>query len=120
MLSKHEKIAVALWSLLAAAGMTAGKLLVGVLTNSLGIIAEALHSGLDLIATAMTLWAVRLAEKPPDRNHTYGHGKFENLSALGQTLLLLITAGWVIYEAAARLFFRENVEIGRASCRERV
>lgn len=109
--SKHEKIAVALWSLLAAAAMTAGKLLVGVLTNSLGIIAEALHSGLDLIATAMTLWAVRLAEKPPDRNHTYGHGKFENLSALGQTLLLLITAGWVIYEAAARLFFRESVEI---------
>lgn len=108
---KHEKTAVALWSLAAAAAMTAGKLLVGVLTNSLGIIAEALHSGLDLLATAMTLWAVRLSEKPPDRNHTYGHGKFENLSALGQTLLLLITAGWVIYEAAARLFFRESVEI---------
>lgn len=109
--SRHEKTSVALWSLLAAAGMTAGKLLVGVLTNSLGIIAEALHSGLDLLATGMTLWAVRLSEKPPDRNHTYGHGKFENLSALGQTLLLFITAGWVVYEAAARLFFRESVEI---------
>ncbi|NMC21725.1 MAG: cation-efflux pump [Thermogutta sp.] len=109
--SNHEKITIALWSLLAAAGMTAGKLVVGLLTNSLGIIAEALHSGLDLIATAMTLWAVRVSGKPPDRNHTYGHGKFENLSALGQTLLLLITAGWVIYEAAARLFFREGVEI---------
>ncbi|MGQ9604791.1 MAG: cation-efflux pump [Thermogutta sp.] len=109
--SRHEKTSVALWSLLAAAGMTAGKLLVGVLTNSLGIIAEALHSGLDLLATGMTLWAVRLSEKPPDRNHTYGHGKFENLSALGQTLLLFITAGWVVYEAVVRLFFREGVEI---------
>ncbi len=108
--STHEKLTVAAWSLAAAAGMTAAKLVVGLLTNSLGMLAEALHSGLDLFATAMTLWAVKLAQKPPDRNHTYGHGKFENLSALGQTLLLLVTAGWVVYEAAARLFFRPEVE----------
>jgi cation diffusion facilitator family transporter len=107
----HEKTHVALVSLLAAAGLTAAKLVIGILTNSLGIISEALHSGLDLVATGMTLWAVRIAERPPDAEHRYGHGKYENLSALGETLLLLVVCVWVIYEAIHRLFFRGEVEI---------
>ncbi len=107
----HEKTRVALASLLAAAGLTAGKIVVGILTNSLGIISEALHSGLDLVATGMTLWAVRIADRPADEEHRYGHGKFENLSALAETALLLLVCIWVVYEAIQRLFFRAEIEI---------
>jgi cation diffusion facilitator family transporter len=85
--------------------LTTFKLIVGILTNSLGILAEAAHSGLDLVAAAMTYFAVRVSDKPPDREHPFGHGKIENLSALFETLLLLATSGWIIYEAIQRLFF---------------
>ncbi|MGQ9575989.1 MAG: cation diffusion facilitator family transporter [Thermoguttaceae bacterium] len=99
----REKRGVALYSLLAALGLTLTKLLVGLWTNSLGILAEAAHSALDLAAAGMTLWAVRVSAQPADLRHTYGHGKFENLSALLQTVLLLLTCGWIIYEAVRRL-----------------
>jgi cation diffusion facilitator family transporter len=101
----REKRTVALVSVLAAVGLTAFKLTVGLLTNSLGILAEAAHSGLDLVAAAMTFFAVRVSDKPADTDHQYGHGKIENLSALFETLLLLATSGWIIYEAIDRLFF---------------
>jgi cation diffusion facilitator family transporter len=102
---QKEKRLVALLSVLAAVGLTTFKLLVGLLTNSLGILAEAAHSGLDLVAAVMTYFAVRVADKPADEVHHFGHGKVENLSALFETLLLLATSGWIIYEAINRLFF---------------
>jgi cation diffusion facilitator family transporter len=108
---RHEKIQVALASLLAAAFLTGAKLVVGILTNSLGIISEALHSGFDLVATGMTLVAVWIADSPADEEHRYGHGKFENLSALAETALLLVVCLWVAYEAVCRLFFRAEIEI---------
>jgi cation diffusion facilitator family transporter len=80
---------------------------VGILTGSLGILSEAAHSGLDLVAAAVTFFAVRLSGRPPDRRHTYGYGKVENLSALFETFLLLLTCVWIIYEAIVRLFFKE-------------
>ncbi len=98
-----EKHRVALVSVLAAVGLTGSKLVIGLLTGSLGILSEALHSGLDLVAALMTLFAVRASAKPPDADHHFGHGKIENLSALGETLLLLITCGWIILEAFHRL-----------------
>ncbi len=91
--------------MLAAVGLTAFKLIVGLLTNSLGILAEAAHSGLDLVAAAITYFAVRVSDKPPDTSHHFGHGKVENFSALFETLLLLATSGWIIYEAIDRLLF---------------
>lgn len=91
-------------SVLAAIFLTFFKLLVGVLTNSLGILAEAAHSGLDLVAAAVTLVAVNVSAKPPDSEHHYGHGKVENLSALFETLLLFATCAWIIYESFHRLF----------------
>lgn len=90
-------------SVIAAVGLTSFKIVVGLLTNSLGILAEAAHSGLDLVAALMTLFAVRVADKPPDREHPFGHGKAENISALFETLLLLATSVWIIYEAVHRL-----------------
>ena len=106
---KHvdEKNSVALRSVIAAVFLTTIKLLIGVTTGSLGILSEAAHSGLDLVAAAVTLFAVRLSGKPPDQQHTYGHGKIENLSALFETVLLLVTCVWIIYEAVQRLFFKE-------------
>ncbi len=102
-LANREKTWVALTSLAAAVLLTLAKLGIGLWTHSLGILAEAAHSGLDLVAAVVTLWAVRKSGEPPDQKHTYGHGKYENLSALFQTGLLLITCLWIMYEAGARL-----------------
>jgi cation diffusion facilitator family transporter len=107
----REKRLVALSSLIAAILLTSTKLGVGIWTNSLGILSEAAHSGLDLVAAAVTLWAVRVSSRPADREHTYGHGKFENLSALFETLLLLLTCVWIINEAIQRLFFETDVHV---------
>jgi cation diffusion facilitator family transporter len=104
--AQKEKSAAALSSVVAAVGLTTFKLIVGLLTNSLGILAEAAHSGLDLVAAAMTYFAVRVSDKPADREHPFGHGKIENLSALFEAVLLLATSAWIIYEAVDRLFFR--------------
>ena len=74
----------------------------------MGILSEALHSALDLVAAVITWFAVRLSDKPADKDHHYGHGKIENLSALIETLLLLITCVWIIYEALNRLISGET------------
>src|SRR4051812_30439872 len=100
---QDEKRGAALTSLLAAVGLTAFKIIVGVATGSLGILAEAAHSGLDLVAALMTFLAIRFSGQPPDREHPYGHGKMENLSALFETVLLLITCVWIVREAIHRL-----------------
>jgi cation diffusion facilitator family transporter len=105
-----EKKSVALLSVLAAIFLTVMKLVVGIWTGSLGILAEAAHSGLDLVAAVVTFGAVRVSDKPADETHPYGHGKVENLSALVETLLLFITCAWIIYEGVNRLFFK-SVEI---------
>ncbi len=101
----REKKIVAATSVLAAIFLTGIKLVVGLFTGSLGILAEAAHSGLDLIAALITFCAVRLSDRPADESHLYGHGKVENLSALAETILLFLTCIWIIYEAIHRLFF---------------
>lgn len=106
----REKRMVALSSVLAAIFLTSMKIVVGILTGSLGILSEAAHSGLDLVAAAVTYFAVRVSGRPPDFEHPYGHGKIENLSALFETMLLLLTCVWIFYEAIQRLFFK-NVEV---------
>lgn len=98
---------MALSSVFAGLFLTAMKVVVGVMTGSLGILSEAAHSALDFLAAAVTWFAVRASGRPADQEHTYGHGKVENLSALFETVLLLVTCGWIIYEAVRRLFFAE-------------
>lgn len=104
--SIKEKKSAAVNSVLAALGLTAMKLAVGLLTGSLGILAEAAHSGLDLVAAFITYLAVRVSDRPADEDHPYGHGKIENFSALIETVLLFLTCAWIVYEAVERLFFR--------------
>ena len=98
-----EKKRVAGVSVIAAFFLTGFKLVIGLLTGSLGLLSEALHSGLDLVAAVITWFSVRISDTPPDKNHHYGHGKIENFSALIETFLLLITCAWIIYEAVHRL-----------------
>src|SRR5258708_149904 len=100
---RREKRAVALNSLLAAAAITVLKLVVGISTGSLGILSEAAHSALDLIAAFITLLSVRVSDKPADAEHQYGHGKVENFSAFIETGLLLLTCVWIVWEAVQRL-----------------
>jgi cation diffusion facilitator family transporter len=107
---RAEKRAVAGNSVLAAMVITGLKITVGVTTGSLGILSEAAHSGLDLIASVLTFFSVRVSDKPADADHQYGHGKIENFSAFVETGLLLLTCAWIIYEAGSRLFFR-RIEI---------
>jgi len=98
-----EKKKVAFISVIAAVFLTGFKLIVGLLTGSLGILSEALHSALDLVAAVITYFSVKISDKPADEEHNYGHGKIENLSALIETFLLLITCVWIIYEAVDRI-----------------
>jgi len=99
--------------LAAAASVFSALLLVGlkvfltVATGSLGVLSEALHSTLDLVAAVVTLLSVRVSDLPPDASHTYGHAKIESFSAFFEVLLLLLTALYIIYEAARRLLFHE-------------
>ena len=109
-IAEKEKRQAAWSSVVAAIFLTSFKLVIGLLTGSLGILSEAAHSGLDLVAALVTFFAVRLSDVPPDTEHPYGHGKIENFSALVETLLLLITCGWIVYEVIQRLFFK-SVEV---------
>lgn len=83
--------------------LVVGKVVVGLLTGSLGILSEAVHSIFDLVASTFTLVAVRTARKPADREHPYGHGRAENLAAFTEGILLLITAAGIAFEAIRRL-----------------
>ena len=109
--SAAEKSRAALASLLAASLLTSLKVIVSFNTNSLGILSEALHSGLDLLAALITLIAVRIAAIPADEGHPYGHGKVEHLAALAETALLLLTCGWIIGEAIQRLIYKETMVV---------
>lgn len=101
----REKRTAALLSVGSAIVLVSLKTFLVVRTGSLGVLSEALHSGLDLIAAVITFLSIRVSDEPADERHPYGHGKFENFSAFVETGLLLLTALYIIYEAFDRLFF---------------
>ncbi len=105
----HEKIKIAMSSVAASVTLTIVKLVIGSYTNSLGILSEAMHSGLDIIATVMTYQAIKMALRPPDTRYTYGYAKFESIASLVEIILLFAVAGWVFNEGIDRIFFK-NVE----------
>src|ERR1700753_1614833 len=98
--AKHT---VALISIAASAGLTIAKAIVGLATGSLAILSEAAHSLIDLAASVMTYFAVRVGAQHADAEHHYGHGKMESLSALAETALMLALSAVVIWEAGRRL-----------------
>jgi cation diffusion facilitator family transporter len=101
---QDRKEQVALGSIVASGGLTLAKAVVGALTGSLAILSEAAHSLIDLGATVMTYFAVRISKKPADEEHHYGHGKVESVAALAETALLFVLSGVVVWEAVSRLF----------------
>lgn len=102
----REKRTIAIASVIASAGLAAIKFVIGYSTNSLGILSEAMHSGLDVIAALMTLYAIRIVIKPPDIRFTYGYAKVESLSSLIEIILLFTVAGWIFYEGLDRILFK--------------
>src|SRR6266851_1831197 len=101
----REKKRAALLSVGSALLLVSLKAFLVIRTGSLGVLSEALHSGLDLIAAIITFLSIRVSDQPADERHPYGHGKFENFSAFVETALLVVTALYIIYEAFDRLFF---------------
>lgn len=99
-----RKRAAALISMLAACGMTALKLIAGLLTGSLGMLSDAAHSGLDLLGAALTFFSVRISDKPADEEHPYGHARVETLSAFTETFLMGASCVWIVVEAIMRIF----------------
>jgi cation diffusion facilitator family transporter len=107
----NAKRSAALFSVLAAFGVTLLKLLTGLLTGSLGMLSEAAHSGIDLIASAITLYSVQVSDRPADADHTYGHGKIESLSAAIESVLMLASCVWILTEAVHRILFRQHLAL---------
>src|SRR5215217_8056551 len=101
---QDTKEQAALGSVAASAGLTVAKTIVGLLSGSLAILSEAAHSLIDLAATVMTYFAIRISGKPADEEHHYGHGKIESIAALAATGLLFVLSAVVIWEALKRLF----------------
>lgn len=100
----QRKRSAALVSMLAACGMTALKLIAGLLTGSLGMLSDAAHSGLDLLGAVLTFLSVRISDKPADEDHPYGHARVETLSAFTETFLMGASCVWIVIEAIVRIF----------------
>ncbi|UCH35183.1 MAG: cation transporter [Armatimonadota bacterium] len=99
----RTKAAAARLSVISNCILTGGKIAVGVAIGSIAVIAEGLHSGVDLVAAVMALWSVRKASEPADGSHPFGHGKFESLSAVVEGALILAAAAGIIWAAISRL-----------------
>ncbi len=106
---RSAKSSAALSSVLAALGITLLKLITGLLTGSLGMLSEAAHSGVDLLAAVITLITVRISDRPADEEHNYGHGKLENVSAGVEILFMLASALWLAWEAVGRIRHHEDL-----------
>ncbi|WP_348268556.1 cation diffusion facilitator family transporter [Edaphobacter paludis] len=105
------KRSAALLSVFAALIITLLKLITGIFTGSLGMLSEAAHSGIDLVAAAITFFSVQVSDRPPDEEHNYGHGKIESLSAFVETGLMLASCVWILTEAIRRILFHQDLAL---------
>jgi len=105
-----KKTKAAMLSVVSNTILVITKLIVGIMTQSVSIISEAIHSGLDLVASFIALFAVRVSSQPADKDHQYGHGKFENVSGTIEALLIFIAALWIVYEAVEKLLIGNHVQ----------
>lgn len=110
MQANREKIVVARLSIISNSFLIAAKLLIGLMMGSVSIISEAVHSGVDLLAAIIAFVSVRKSGKPADREHPFGHGKIENISGSIEAILILLAAGWIIYEAVKRFLYPQPLE----------
>ena len=109
--ANEEKIAVARLSVYSNSTLVALKLAVGTVMGSVAVMSEAIHSGLDLVAALIARYSVKRSAEPADKEHHFGHGKFENLSGMIEGALILVAATWIMYEATRRLVGMNEVEM---------
>ena len=105
-----QKIAVARLSVLSNTFLVVAKLVIGIIIGSVSVISEAIHSGVDLLAALIALFAVKTSDTPADEKHSFGHGKFENLSGTVEALLIFVAAVWILYEAVHKLMKPKPLE----------
>ena len=113
MVIADRKVKVALLSIISNTTLIIFKIIAGTLSGSVSIISEAIHSGMDLVASVVAFFSVRQSSKPADKKHPYGHGKIENISGMVEGLLIFIAAGMIIIEAFKKIF--EPAEIEQAT-----
>jgi len=111
--SWDRRVKVALLSIVSNTTLIILKVIAGILSGSVSIISEAIHSGMDLVASIITFFSVRQSTKPADRQHPYGHGKIEHISGIAEGLLIFIAAGMILMEAVKKIY--EPVEIEQAT-----
>lgn len=104
------KISTARLSVISNSFLIALKVVAGIISGSVSIISEAIHSGMDLIAAIIAFFSVKYSDAPPDAEHPYGHGKFENVSGVVEAILIFIAAGWIIYEAIHKIIEPVTIE----------
>lgn len=105
-----RKERAAIFSILSNSFLVSGKIVIGIITGSVGILSEAIHSGIDLVASGVAWWSVRQSAKPPDHEHPYGHGKIETLAAFFESLLIVGAAIWIIWEGVSKIFVPAPME----------
>jgi cation diffusion facilitator family transporter len=105
----NRKISIARLSIASNTALITMKLAVGLISGSISILSEAIHSFMDLLAAIIAFFSVRVSDTPADEKHPYGHGKFENISGVVEALLIFIAAFWIIYEAVKKLIEPEEI-----------
>jgi len=110
MITRNEKVAVARLSIISNTLLIIMKIIVGSVIGSVSIISEAAHSAVDLVAAVIAFLSVRKSDEPADREHPYGHGKFENISGAVEAVLIFIAAAWIIMEAVKRFMHPHPME----------
>jgi cation diffusion facilitator family transporter len=106
----NAKVSIARLSIISNTLLILMKLVVGLISGSVSILSEAIHSSMDLIAAIIAFFSVRVSDNPPDSRHPYGHGKIENISGVIESLLIFLAAVWIIIEAVKKLF-GEKIEL---------
>jgi len=106
----NRKVSIARLSVFSNIFLILIKLVVGIISGSVSIISEAIHSTMDLIASLVAFFSVRVSDSPPDREHPYGHGKIENISGVIEAILIFIAAIWIVYEAVHKIIAGGTVE----------
>jgi len=102
---------IAILSIISNSFIVLLKLVVGIITGSVAIISEAIHSLLDLIASVIAFFSVKISNRPPDKEHPYGHGKFENISGTVETILIFIAGIWIIVESVQKLLHPTPIKL---------
>jgi len=99
----NQKVKIARLSIASNTFLIILKLTVGIISGSVSVISEAIHSSMDLLAAVIAFFAVRVSDNPPDSKHPYGHGKVENISGVTEAMLIFIAAALIITEAIKKL-----------------